>query len=131
MNTVIESLYQEIGQEAINFADGLSGRLLIYAEVEEGTLSADMFYVSDASGRVRFRFCPKNIQGLIMNLWEEWKKYEGNREWRVLNYVIDDGKFSIDLSYPDQVNEDEELSDRRPLAVKKYFGDAEVNYKNP
>lgn len=131
MNTVIETIYQEIGQEAVSFADDMQGKLLIYAEIEEGVLSADMFYINSNDGDVRFRFCPKSVQGLIMKLWKEWKSHGGNKEWRALSYVIDDGRFGIDLIYPDQINEDEDLSDRRPLVVKKHFGGAKVNYKAP
>lgn len=131
MNTTIEQLYQDIGKEAVVFAEGLSGRLLIYAEVEDGVLSADMFYVNSSTNSVRFRFCQKPIKDLILDLWEAWRECPGNREWRVMCYVINGGKFSIDLSYPDQVNEDEDVSDRRPLAVKKYFGEAKVDYSTP
>jgi hypothetical protein len=131
MSVTIEQLYQDIGREAIAFAEGLSGRLLIYAEVEDGALSADLFYVNSSVGSVRFRFCSKQIQKLILDLWRVWQEYPGNREWRVMCYLIDGGRFSIDLSYSDQINEDEDVSDRRPAAIEKYFGDAKVDYSSP
>jgi hypothetical protein len=37
----------------------------------------------------------------------------------------------MDLTYPDQVNDEEELSDRRPRAITKYFGDMKVDYSKP
>ena len=40
---MIEKLYQEIGLEALEAANDLSGKLLIYAEVLDGVISADMF----------------------------------------------------------------------------------------
>lgn len=43
-------------------------------------------------------------------------------------YVIDGGKFSIDFTYPDQIQKDEAVSDRRPRAVKQYFNDLKVDY---
>ena len=55
MNSTIEKLYQEIGQEALQAANDLSGKLLIYAEVSDGVISADMFYINNPSGSVRFR----------------------------------------------------------------------------
>lgn len=130
MELVIEQLYQEIGQAALSQAEELAGKLLVYAEIEDGVISADLFYVTQ-SGVVRFRFCPKPMQELIYSLWERWKEKPENREWRVLCYVIDGGKFSIDLTYPDQIKRDEEVSDRRPLAIKQYFGDARVDYSKP
>jgi hypothetical protein len=49
----IEQLYEEIGKAAIAHAEALSGKLLVYAEVEDGVPSADIFYVNEA-GVVRF-----------------------------------------------------------------------------
>jgi hypothetical protein len=131
MNALLEKLYQEIGQEALQAANDLSGKLLIYAEVSDGVISADMFYVNNPSGSVRFRFCPRPLRNLILQLWEGWQKILGNKEWRVLCYVIDNGNFIIDLLYPNQVKNDEDVSDRRSLAVIKYFGNEKVDYSQP
>jgi hypothetical protein len=54
-----------------------------------------------------------------------------NHEWRVMCYVAERGEFQIDLTYPDQVKKDEDVSDRRPLAVKKYFDNMKVDYSKP
>ena len=50
-------MYPEIGQVALGLAEGLAGKLLVYAEVEDGAISADVFYLNKA-GVVRFRCCP-------------------------------------------------------------------------
>jgi hypothetical protein len=126
----IEQMYPEIGQAALDLADGLAGKLLVYAEVEDGVISADVFYLNQ-SGIVRFRFSPRPMQELIYSFWEQWKEQPGNREWRTMSYVIDAGKFKIDLSYPDEINPDEDISERRPSVVKKYFGDLKVDYSKP
>lgn len=130
MSSTIEQMYPEIGQAALGLAEGLAGKLLVYTEVEDGVISADVFYVNQA-GVVRFRFSPKPMQELIYSFWERWKEQPGNREWRAMSYVIDGGKFKIDLSYPDEINPDEDLSERRPTVVKKHFGDMKVDYSKP
>jgi len=130
MNQKIEQLYQEIGRDALGIADSLAGRLLVYAEVQKGVVSADVFYVN-TSGVVRYQFSPKPLQAVIYSFWEQWKAEPSNREWRIMSYLIDGGKFSLDLVYPDQIDENEELSDRRPRAIKKYFGDTKVDYSRP
>jgi hypothetical protein len=130
MSAKIEAMYQQIGQSALDLADGLAGKLLVYAEVEDGVISADLFYVKEG-GTVRFRFSSKALQELLYTFWEGWKEEPGNREWRAMSYVVDGGKFKLDLTYPDQINADEDISDRRPLVVKKYFGDAKVDYSKP
>ncbi len=129
MNLAVEQFYQEIGQAAKAVAPDLAGRLLIYAEVEDGAVSADIFYAT-ATG-VRFRICPQSMKGAIYSFWKQWTSVPGNREWRVMCYVIDDGKFSIDFTYPDQIKANEGLPDRRPLAAKRYFGDVKVDYSKP
>lgn len=131
MNSSIEHLYQSIGQRALSVAPALAGRLLVYSEVESGVASADIFYVEAESDVIRFRFAPSSMLEEICLLWEEWKKDHENREWRVMCYVIDDGKFSIDLIYPDQLVPGETLSDRRPQAVRRYFGEVKVDYSKP
>ena len=129
MSSTIEQLYSEIGQTALGLADELAGRLLVYAEVEDGVISAGVFYANRA-GVVRFRFAPKPLQDHIYSLWERWKERPGNREWRAMSYAIDGGKFSIDLTYPDQIG-GEDIADRRPLVVKKHFGSLNVDYSKP
>jgi len=130
MNTTIEQMYTEIGQELIGFADGLAGKLLLYAEADDGVISADVFYL-DQSGVVRFRFGPKSLQERIYSFWKLWKEEPTNREWRTMSYVIENGKFKIDLSYPDQINADEDISERRPAIVKMHFGNLAVDYSKP
>lgn len=131
MNSKIEDLYQSIGRDALNVASALGGRLLIYSEVDSGVASADIFYVEEGSDAIRFRFAPPSLQEQVYSLWTEWRKHPENREWRAMSYVIDAGKFTIDLTYPDQLVSGEALSDRRPQVVHKYFGDKKVNYSMP
>jgi hypothetical protein len=130
MSLTIEQFYQEIGQAALALAEGLAGKLVIYAEAEDGVIAADLFYVTKDSV-VRFRFCPPPMRDLIYRFWEHWKAQPGNREWRAMAYVVDGGKFSIDLTYPDQVDPQEDISDRRPAIVRRYFADMKVDYSKP
>jgi hypothetical protein len=130
VNQQIEKLYQQIGEAAFDQADGLAGKLLLYAEVGDGVVSADLFYV-DGGGGVRFKFCPTSVRSLVYSLWERWREQPENREWRAMCYVLDRGKISIDLTYPDEIDEDEELSDRRPRVVKQHFGGMKVDYSKP
>jgi hypothetical protein len=83
------------------------------------------------AGVVCFRFCSEEMRGLIYSFWECWRDIPDNCEWRVMCYVLVGGEFSIDLTYPDKIDLIEGESDRRPRAVKKYFGDATVDYSKP
>ena len=130
MNSTIEEFYQTIGEAALDMADDLSGKLLIYAEVEDGTSSCALFYETEA-GIVRYRRCSELLWELIDSFWESWQEDPRNHEWRVMCYVIEGGKFRIDYTYPDQIDEDESESDRRPSAITKHFADKKVDYSNP
>jgi hypothetical protein len=123
-------MYQEIGQATLSLAEGRTEKLLVYSEVEDGVISADVFYVSQADV-VRFRFSPSSVKDLIYSFWERWKEQPGNHEWRTMSYVVDGGRFSIDLTYPDQINPNEDITVRRPQVIKKHFGDRTVDYSNP
>ena len=131
MNSTIEQMYQEIGQAAVSVVEGMVGKLLVYSEVEEGVISSDMFYVNQDDDVVRLRFSPKPLQMLIYSFWERWKEQPGNHEWRTMSYVIDGGKFSIDLTYPDQIDPSGDIATRRPSVIKKHFGDRTVDYSEP
>jgi hypothetical protein len=126
----VEEYYHDIGQSAANMASDMAGKLLVYAEAEVGVIAADILYV-DTSGSVRFRFAPAAMQELIYSFWEAWKRQAGNSEWRTMSYLIHDGQFSIDLAYPDQIDPDEGISDRRPAVINQHFGDAPVDYSRP
>lgn len=130
MDAPIESMFQEIGQMAVHSAQGLNGRLLVYAEAQEGVISADLFYVNEI-GIVKFRFCSEALRALIYSFWERWREELGNSQWRTMAYVVDDGKIHIDLLYPDQVDTKQGLPHRRPGAIKKYFGEMKGDYYYP
>ena len=128
MNDAIEELVQRIGQEAVAAADDLVGRLLVYAEADEGFILADLFYIISPIGSVRFKLCPDSLVSQIRSFWEECGKLPNSRYWRVMCYIIDGDRFNIDFIYDHQLREHEDEHDRRTRAVTKYFGEAWVDY---
>ncbi len=131
MNPKIDTLYQDIGQESFDLATDLQGKMLVYAEVEDGFISGSFFYEKGALQTVTFKYCPERLRELIYTLWEHWKLQDSNVEWRAIAFFVNDGKFSIDLTYPEQINPNEGLSERRPRIIKKYFGDVKVDFSKP
>lgn len=128
----VEDLFQEVGREAVAVAgDDLGGMLLVYAEVEDRVISADLLY-KNRKGDVQLVLGPSPLDDIVYELWERWKAEPGNQEWRVMSYIVDKGgKLTIDLIYPDDVDEEEDVTDRRPRAVKKYFGDVKIIRPDP
>jgi hypothetical protein len=128
----VEQMYQDIGNIAIGIAgDDLAGRLLVYAEAQGGVISADVAYLSKRTGGVRLGVGPATLKRTVYEFWELWQQQPENQEWRVMCYAIDGGHFSMDLTYPDDLSPDEGLSDRRPQAIREYFGEAPVEYFRP
>jgi len=81
---------------------------------------------------VRLVLGPEPLLDLVYELWQSWNAQPGNEEWRVMSYVVDkDGKLTIDLTYPDDLDSEEGIHDRRPVAVKKYFGDVKIIRPKP
>ncbi len=131
MDRTVEQLYQDIGGEAVATAgDDLAGRLLVYAEVEDGVISVSMFSATEGDV-VRFRLGSRSLQDLVYALWEVWQQQPGNSEWRIMCYIVDETKFRVALTYPDQISEGQDRAARRRAAVEKYFGDAKVDYSRP
>ncbi|HIV71064.1 MAG TPA: hypothetical protein H9903_09050 [Candidatus Aquabacterium excrementipullorum] len=131
MSQDIESLYQAIGAEALDAAPDLQGTLLVYAEVDDGLIAASVFYEKGARRTVTFKDCPPVLEDLVYALWETWQATPGQAAWGAIEYVVRDGSFNISLTYPDQMDAQEGLPERRPRVIQKYFGDAKVDYADP
>jgi hypothetical protein len=65
---------------------------------QDGVISCDEFYIAQAAV-VGFRFC---------------QKQPGHRECRAMSFMIDGGRFGVDLKYPDQIDPNQSFSARRP-----------------
>lgn len=131
-STSVEELLQEVGREAVAVAgDDLAGRLLVYAEIADRVISADVLY-KNRKGDVQLVLGPSPLDDIVYELWQRWKAEPGNEEWRAMSYVVDEGgKLTVDLIYPDDLDEEEIVTDRRPRAVKKYFGNVKVIRPDP
>jgi hypothetical protein len=127
----IERLYQDVGSEALCIADDLEGKLLVYAEIEDGAISSCMLYEKGEQCIPTFKFCSPSLKEFLIALWERWNEIPENKEWRAVAYLISDGDFTIDFTYPEQLDADETLQQRRPNVFSRYFGDATIDYSNP
>src|SRR6218665_4203632 len=116
MSNSLEELYQSIGEMALAHSDALKGKLLLYVEIETGVISADIFYLN-TQGVLRYKFCRDELQDTLYSFWSEWRATLGNHEWRAMVYILDGGHISVDLIYPDQIDEREDVSDRRPAVI--------------
>ncbi|WP_157201415.1 hypothetical protein [Massilia sp. Root418] len=129
--TTLEEFYQRIGSEALSWAEDYSGKMLVYAELDDGFISASLLYENGTPGEATFKYCPSDLEEIISSFWETWNDVPGNKTWKVMVYLIDSDDFSIDLIYPDQINPDETATDRRTSIFKIHFPSSRIDYSDP
>lgn len=118
---------QEIGRAVLAAAANPAGKKLLYVEAEDGVISADIFS-QDQPDELSFRFAPADLKAMLYQLWEATPEVE---RWATMAFVVEGGRFACSLGYMPALVADEDLSDRRPRAVKAVFGDVAVNYGSP
>lgn len=123
--------YQRIGQAALSVSGERVSKLLIYSEVEDGVVSADIFYQLPGRSTADFRFAPPAMRELIYEYWEAGDQEVAPRSWAALKFVVEGGRFSASLVYPGQLDPDEDLAERRPRAVAEYFPGVAIDYSAP
>ena len=123
--------YQRIGQAALAVSGERVSKLLVYSEVEDGVVSADIFYQLQGRSTVDFRFAPPAMRELIYEYWQAGDKEIAPRSWAALKFVVEGGSFSTSFSYPDQFDSNEDLAERRPRAVAEYFPGVAIDYSAP
>ncbi len=123
--------YQRIGEALVGFVGEPAERILLYAEVEEGALSADVFIEPLAGADIAYRFAPDEVTTLVYAFWETGEGPVPPQGWLAMRYLVEGGRFTVELTYPDQVQADEALSDRRPRVLAAVFGERHVDYSDP
>jgi hypothetical protein len=131
MSTDLEPYYQEIGRLALEVASEEAGKIMVYAEREDGLIAADVFYAEDDPDVIHYRLCPPLLEAVIDAYWEAAREVDPKGEWAVLSYVLDDGAFKVTLRYPEEIDEDEDVAERRPAAIAAVFGPGVVDYSSP
>lgn len=124
-----DDYFQAIGEVALEIAGEGAGKILIYAEVEDGQVAADLYFSSTPD--VQFRFPTPVLEELILGFWDHERWREGGHEWRTLAFVIEDERFAVDLQFPEQLEPDEDIHDRRPGVLDKHFAGRTIDYSNP
>jgi len=117
-------LLNEIGQLLAEDADYPLEGTLLYAEVDWGYVAPSIF--KDVGDRIVYR--DPDLDRLGDALLDLWKAQESEKRWTEIEYVIRDGKFHASFTYPDEIDPDEGMLDRRRRIVAKHFGDKPTVY---
>jgi hypothetical protein len=106
-------------------------KLLVYAEVEDGVWSADLFGEVPGVPKVVFRFAPSELGRLVHQYWEAGGESVKPRSWATFKMVVEGSQFKLDFTYPADLVKDEDLAERRPRVVEEVFPGKSVDYANP
>ncbi|MBX3479077.1 MAG: hypothetical protein KF842_01665 [Caulobacter sp.] len=132
MTTDLDPYLQEMGRLALEVAADAATKVMIYAEAdpEEG-LSADIYFADDEPDVIHYRLCPPMLEAVIDAFRDVARLSDPRGAWQVMRYVVDDGAFQVTFRYEDDLEEHEDISERRPLAIAEVFGPGLVDYSRP
>lgn len=131
MNPDLDLYYQEIGQLALTVASETANKIMVYAEIEDGLVSSDIFYSEPGAETVEFRLSPPVLEEVIQALWDVTRQDDPEKAWQMMTYVIENESFKVELKTIEQLDEHADLAELRPAAVAEHFGDRIVDYSNP
>jgi hypothetical protein len=96
----------------------------MYAEAGDQWVEATIF--QDEGEAVRCWFMSNQLADAILQLWDAQK--EVGKEWAVLVYAINRGRFDARFEYPEDIDPEGDSLDRRAGALIERFGNKPVIY---
>ena len=118
------ALLNEIGQLLAQDRDYPGVDTLLYAEVGHDYIGESIFKILGNQFLYR-RPLNRRLPYALLELWEA---QEGDDRWSELEYVLRDGRFDVNYFYPDEIDPEEDLADRRARSVRQHFGDKPIVY---
>lgn len=116
---------ERIAVQALSELGNPTGKAMLYSEIEEGVISADLL-AETRPGFVVFKFASKSLQ---QHLYEMWNNVPvASEKWRTLTVKIDADDFYAELQYDDQVDDSVDLTVRRTAIANDFFGEPEIDY---
>lgn len=122
MGDMLNGIGQHLGDILEHHPEGT----YMYAEVDEGSCGAGVF-LDEGEQVVYYR--PSDE--LIDALFDLWGFAEADKKWAVLHYEVKNGAFAARFSYPDQIDPEESIVERRERALYERYGDKPVIYPEP
>ena len=119
-----DALLNEIGQLLAQDRDYPGVDTLLYAEVGHDYIGESIFKILGNQFLYR-RPLNRRLPYALLELWEA---QEGDDRWSELEYVLRDGRFDVNYFYPDEIDPEEDLADRRARSVRRHFGDKPIVY---
>lgn len=119
-----EKLLNEIGQLLTEDSEYPSEATLLYAQLDRNMVGESIF--KELGNQILYR--RPVIKGLPYALLDLWEAQGGDDRWAEMEYVLRDGKFEVAYIYPDEIDRDEDVVERRARAVRRHFGEKPIVY---
>lgn len=123
-NDEAEKLLNEIGQLLMEDRDYPFEPTLLYAQVHRNAIGESIF--KELGNQILYR--RPVIEGLPYALLDLWEAQDGDDRWAEMEYLLRDGKFEVAYIYPDEIDAEEDLVERRARAVRRHFGEKPIVY---
>lgn len=117
-------LLNEIGQMLAEDTDYPLDGTLLYAEVDRAYVAPSIF--KDLGDQIIYR--EPDLDRLGDALLELWEAQTGKKRWTEIEYTVAAGNFRATFNYPDEIDPEEGMLDRRRRIVAKHFGDKPIVY---
>jgi hypothetical protein len=122
--TESERLLQEIGGLLMDDSEYPSEPTLLYAQLDHNMVGDSIF--KDLGNHLLYRrSLDERLLHALLDLWEAEDEHD---RWSELEYVLRDGKFEVAYYYPDEIDPEEDVLERRERALRRHFGDKPIVY---
>jgi hypothetical protein len=117
-------LMNEIGQELVKITDGNPDGIFLYVEAGSGWIEPSIF---KDDGQI-INYLESDETRLDDLLFDAWKAEPEDKRWSVMEYEISGGKFAVTFKYPEEVDVESIVEDRREEILRARYGDRPVVY---
>lgn len=123
-NDEIENLLNEIGRLLTEDRDYPFEPTLLYAQLDQGMVGESIF--KELDNQVLYR--RPVIEDLPHALLDLWDAQAGDDRWTEMEYLLRDGGFEVVYVFPDEIDPEEDVLERRARAVLRHFGEKPIVY---
>lgn len=119
-----DRLLNEIGQLLAQDREYPLDGTLLHAELDRNMVGPSIF--KELGNQILYR--RPDLDRLGNALLDLWEAQDTDDRWAEIEYLVRDGKFDVTYTYPDEIDPDEDSTERRDRVVRRHFGNKPIVY---
>jgi len=123
-NDEAEKLLNEIGRLLAKDREYPFEPTLLYAQVDRNMVGESIF--KELGNQILYRW--PVIDELPYALLDLWGTQEGDDRWIEMEYLVRDGRLEVAYIYPDEIDPEEDVMERRARSARRHFGEKPIVY---